>query len=335
MNRWSPLLPMVTLASCAGRQTMLDPEADQAQAIDGIWRLMLWVCGGMYLIVMALLIWALVRARRGALQQGAPVTGHSAAEALLERGVAVWVGVVVLGLFVLAGASFVVDRALAVQAPAPLHITVTANQFWWNVQYDGEAPDQRIITANELYLPLNRAAEIELRSNDVIHSLWIPNLAGKRDLIPGRINHVTITPRRAGLYRGQCAEFCGLEHAWMALDIRVLPAQDFSHWYAGQLVSAASPTTAELQFGQHVFLSHACASCHAISGTNAGGVTGPDLSHFGSRRTLAAGMLPNQRGALAGWIANPQALKPGVAMPAVDLSPAELNALSDYLESLK
>jgi cytochrome c oxidase subunit 2 len=190
-------------------------------------------------------------------------------------------------------------------------------------------------TANELHLPVNRPALIELRSNDVIHSLWVPNLSGKRDLIPGRINHLVVTPRRIGLFRAQCAEFCGLEHAFMALDVQVDSASDFEAWRERALSPARMPATASERMGQQVFMQHACVLCHTISGTDAHGVTGPDLTHFGSRRTIAGGVLANERETLAGWIANPQAYKPGTNMPAVTLSGNDMAALVDYLESLQ
>lgn len=327
-------LAVAVLAACSSRQTMLDPAGEQAQEIDVVWRTMLAVCGFMYALVLAFLGWALVRARRP-LATGAPKVGHSLNERALERGLATWIALIVLGLAGLTATSFLIDSALARNAPGPLRIRVTGNQWWWAVEYEGSTPDQIIRTANELHLPLNRPALIELRANDVIHSLWIPNLSGKRDLIPGRVNRLVITPRREGAYRAQCAEFCGLEHAFMALDVRVDSAADFEAWRERALAPARVPTTANQRAGQHVFMQNACILCHTIAGTDAAGVTGPDLTHFAARRTIAGGVLMNNREALASWIANPQAHKPGTNMPAVTLSDNEMNALVDYLESLQ
>jgi len=217
----------------------------------------------------------------------------------------------------------------------PLKIQVTAKQWWWQVDYLDPDPSRHFTTANELRLPVDRPAEIELRSADVIHSLWIPALAGKEDLIPGRENRITMTPRKAGDYRGQCAEFCGLQHAHMALDVQVLDATGFERWRRQQLAPAVPPAGASARLGEQVFASSACAMCHRIRGTTAGGVTGPELTHFASRRTIAAGTLPMDRAALTGWIADPHARKPGVDMPAVPLAKREREAVVDYLMGLE
>lgn len=334
MRRALAICAALLLAACDGRQTMLAPAGEQAQEIDIVWRTMLAVCGFMYALVVLFLIWALLRARRP-LAPLTPQTGHTPNERAMERSLAGWIALVVLGLTGLTATSFLIDAALALNAPGPLHIRMTANQWWWAVEYEGTTPDQTIRTANELHLPLNRPAIIELRANDVIHSLWIPNLAGKRDLIPGRVNRLVITPRREGLYRAQCAEFCGLEHAFMALDVRVHSAESFEAWREHALTPARRPLTPSEQAGQQVFVQNACVMCHAIAGTDAHGTTGPDLTHVASRRVLAGGALPNTRESLSDWIANPQAYKPGAAMPAVTLSANQMSALVDYLESLE
>jgi cytochrome c oxidase subunit II len=325
---------LVLLGACSGRQTMLDPAGEQAQEIDVVWRVMLVVCGFMYALVLIFLLWALVRARRP-LGDLAPRTGHTANERALERGLGAWIALIVLGLAGLTATSFLIDAALARNDPGPLRIRVTANQWWWAVEYPGSTPDQTIRTANELHLPVNRPALIELRANDVIHSLWIPNLAGKRDLIPGRFNTLVITPRREGVYRAQCAEFCGLEHAYMALDVHVHSSESFQAWQEHARAPAEAVTTAVEATGREIFIRNACALCHTIAGTGAQGVTGPDLTHFAARRTIAGGVLPNTPDALADWIENPQAFKPGVNMPAVTMSANERAALAAYLGSLE
>lgn len=324
------------LAGCTGRQTMLDPAADQARAIGGIWHLMLWICGFMFLLVLLFLGWALLRARNsvGVDQAG---RGHASPnERLLSATLTGWAILIVIGLFVLAIASFLADRHLAALGTrSPVHIRITGQQWWWSVQYSSDDPSQTITTANELHLPVDRDADIDVASSDVIHSFWVPNLSGKIDLIPGRMNHIVITPRRVGQLRGQCAEFCGLQHAHMAIDVTVDTERDFDAWLAHQLKSARAPVSPAEQAGAHIFQQVGCAMCHAISGTDAAGRTGPDLSHFASRHAIAAGTLPMSRGHLMAWIADPQTQKPGTNMPAIDLSPDELNALADYLLSLK
>jgi cytochrome c oxidase subunit 2 len=329
------LTAALCLAGCAGRQSALNPAADQAQAIGGVLTLMLWICGFMYVLVLAFLAWALWRGRRRlATAEGAP--RPVADDRGANRALTSWVVLIIAGLSILITASFLVDRSLVQAGPRPLKIKVTAQQWWWKVEYDDPLnPSHHLTTANELHLPLDRPADIELQAADVIHSFWIPNLHGKEDLIPGRTNHIIITPRRAGLYRGQCAEFCGLQHTNMAIDATVQRPQDFDAWWAQSLTPAKPPATATQAFGQQVFTTRACGMCHAIAGTDASGQVAPDLTHLASRSSLAAGSLPYSRANLARWIANPQAIKPGSNMPAVPLEPAEMTAVVDYLDSLK
>jgi len=320
------------LAGCSGRQSPLNPGGDQAGAIFDVWTAMMAVCGVMYLLVLVGLAWAIWRARR---PLGlAPATGHTAAEPILERSLVGWAALVVLGLTVLITVSFLVDRRLAEAGPKPLNIKITANQWWWAIEYQDPDPSQTIRTANELHLPLGRAAHVELHSNDVIHSFWIPNLAGKEDLIPGRVNQVVMTPRRAGQFRGQCAEFCGLQHAHMALDVTVDPPDRFEAWRQAQLQPAPEPT-GSLAEGQHLFLSKACVMCHAVAGTTAAAVAGPDLTHVASRKSIAAGALANSQANLGLWISDPTAIKPGTAMPKVKLTGDEMAAITAYMASLK
>jgi cytochrome c oxidase subunit 2 len=323
------------LSACRGVQTMLDPAADQARDIDVIWRVMLVVCGIMYLLVLGFLGWALWRTRSRVTADDAPITGVTAAERTLSRGLTGWIALVVAGLVLLTTVSFLVDRSLAEIGPDPLRVKVTANQWWWQVDYTGQAPSEDFTTANELHLPVGRPVVIELRAGDVIHSFWVPNLSGKTDLIPGRINYMAVTPKRIGVFRGQCAEFCGFEHAKMAFDVHVDDPKTFEAWRRHQIAGAADPTDFEAVEGKQVFTSKACVMCHRIQGTDAGGTVGPDLTHLASRDHIAAGTLPNTRGDLQAWIADPQGVKPGTSMPRVSLSSDELNALTTYLETLK
>jgi cytochrome c oxidase subunit 2 len=324
----------LVLAGCNRVQTGLEPAGDQASAIHGLGQLFFWVCAAMYVLVLGFLAVALWRGRHK-LRDLTPATS-TPGEAGLTRTLYGWTALIVVGLFVLTAGSFLVDRALAHVGPQPIKLKVSANQWWWRIEYPDEAdPSQTVITANELHLPLNRTAEIELASNDVIHSFWLPNLHGKTDLIPGRTNKIVLTPRKLGLFRGQCAEFCGLQHARMAFEVKVDTPADFAAWKARQVAPAAEPVTPLAQHGREAFLQTACSNCHAVRGTEAGGTVAPDLTHLASRRTIAAGTLPFSRGALQAWIADPQSQKPGTNMPAVGLTPDQLNGVVAYLETLK
>jgi cytochrome c oxidase subunit 2 len=190
------------------------------------------------------------------------------------------------------------------------------------------------VTANEIHIPVGAPVRVRLRAADVIHSFWVPSLAGKLDLIPGKTNETWLQAERAGVYRGQCAEYCGLQHARMALLIIAQPPSEFDAWLHAQRRPAATPTDPVAAWGMELFARN-CAGCHAVQGAPFYGRTGPDLTHLASRRTLASGMLDNVRGALAGWIANPQVLKPGTRMPHLALAAEDLHALVRYLEGLR
>jgi cytochrome c oxidase subunit 2 len=314
----------------------LDVASDQAALIGNLWTLMLWICGFMYLLVLVFLGHALWRARH--VLAAEPLTHGTAspAERPLRMALSGWFGLILIGLIVLSLGSFFIDRSLAnAELDDALKIKVTAAQWWWKVEYEDETPNRRVVTANELRLPVGRAARLELHAEDVIHSFWIPNLGGKEDLIPGRINSLVLTPRREGEYRGQCAEFCGLQHAKMAIDATVMSERDFATWREQQLAVAPPPSTPQQVRGHEVFMSGPCATCHQIVGTPAAGQTGPDLTHLASRRTIAAGARPYSFEALRDWLRDPHSIKPGNHMPQVQLSASDLDALTAYLDSLK
>jgi cytochrome c oxidase subunit 2 len=218
-------------------------------------------------------------------------------------------------------------------AEVPLRIEVTGEQWWWRVHYLDENGRRTFETANEIHIPVGRTVEISLSSADVIHSFWIPALAGKLDMIPGRTNRLRLVAERPGQYRGQCAEYCGGPHAFMAFLVVAQATEDFERWAARQREPASFSEGDRA--GSGLFLAH-CAACHTIRGTRAEGTRGPDLTHVGSRITLAAGVLPNNAGTLAGWIASSQHLKPGNLMPSFQrFSGEELRALAHYLKSTK
>lgn len=335
MRRALLLFACLSLVACSGVQSALDPAADQSRDIKTVFDLMMWVCGFMYLLVLGFLALALWRGRRRLARVG-DAPEPEAGDRGPRLALAGWTILIAIGLTTLVTVSFLVDRKLVQAGPQPLQVKITGQQWWWKVEYiDPLNPDHRLVDANQLHLPLNRPVDIELQASDVIHSFWIPNLHGKEDLIPGRTNHIIITPRRIGYFRGQCAEFCGLQHAKMAIDAEVQRPQDFNTWWAQSLTPAPPPTTALQAQGKQLFETKACGLCHNIAGSDAHGQVAPDLTHLASRKSLASGTLPYNRANLAGWIANPQQFKPGSNMPAVPLRPEELNAIVDYLDSLK
>jgi cytochrome c oxidase subunit II len=219
---------------------------------------------------------------------------------------------------------------------SPLVISVTGHLWWWQVRYHDPASGRWISTANELHLPVGRPVQLGLDSADVIHSFWVPTLGGKMDLVPGRVNRLVITARQPGVHRGVCAEYCGAQHARMALQVVVEPPEEFERWLAAQAAAAAPPTDALLERGRRAFLDNGCAACHAVRGVADGGSRGPDLTHVGSRRQLGAGTVPNGAGALARWITDVQDLKPGARMPSFrHLDASTVDALAAYLASLR
>jgi cytochrome c oxidase subunit II len=214
-------------------------------------------------------------------------------------------------------------------------VKITGSQWWWEIEYVDSASSRRLVTANELHIPVGAPIRIELAARDVIHSFWVPRLHGKLDMVPGHRNVMWLRADSAGVYRGQCAEFCGHQHAKMALTVVAEPREAFDAWLNHQLQPAPPPATTDQIRGREVFESSTCLMCHTIRGTSAAASTGPDLTHLASRGTIAAGTLPNTRGNLGGWITDPHSIKPGVKMPANSLSPDDLHALLSYLESLR
>ena len=209
-------------------------------------------------------------------------------------------------------------------APA-MRIAATGHQWWWEFGYGGTK------TANELHVPVNTPIDLDLTSVDVIHSFWVPELGPKMDMLPGTTNHLRVLARRAGSYEGQCAEFCGVEHAWMRLRVVAQSQAEFDSWLAAQAV----PAVTQGGDGERVFLSNICVNCHTVRGTAAAGTAGPDLTHVASRATIGAGVLPNDVARMRAWLADPQRYKPGSLMPRVPLSDADLDALAAYLGALK
>lgn len=309
-----------------GAHDALSPGGPAAAAVDGLWRF-LWITATIvYVLVLAAFIFAALKRRR-------PTTDSSESGARLA--VIVATGITVLVLFVFLVVDFGTGRKLSAAEPNALIIDVTGHQWWWEVTYPSTKPSLQVTTANEIHIPVGRPVVVRLHTADVIHSFWVPSLAGKRDLIPGYPGRIRFQADSAGVYRGMCAEFCGHQHAKMDFLIIAQPMDRFQDWLAAQRAPADSPSTPATRRGERVFLQSRCVMCHTVRGTPAGSRVGPDLTHLASRETLAAGIIPNRRGWLAGWIMNPQRIKPGALMPPNQLPAADLQALLDYLASLR
>jgi cytochrome c oxidase subunit 2 len=217
-----------------------------------------------------------------------------------------------------------------------MSIGVTAKMWWWEVRYRDPASGRDIVSANEIRIPTGRPVYLGLTSTDVIHSHWVPSLNGKMDTVPGRVTGLTLHADKPGIYRGQCAEYCGEQHARMALHVVAMAPAEFDAWLAREAQPARAPDKALIERGRAAFLEQRCQSCHTVRGVAEGARLGPDLTHVGGRMHIAAGTLQNHRGTLAGWIANPQAIKPGARMPAaLDIDGEALHALAAWLEQLK
>jgi cytochrome c oxidase subunit 2 len=306
------------------------PASDQAGALHHLLLLMFAICGCVYLLVLLGLVWTFWRARRG----GAEKPAIAGEDQRLFHGMRLTAAIIVTGLTILIVGSFLADRTLfATRAQDAMLVRVTGHQWWWRIEYQAPGSKRWVETANELHLPLGRTTRVLLGSGDVIHSFWVPNVAGKIDMIPGRRNVLDLTPRREGWFRGQCTEYCGTQHAHMAFDVKVERPAAFDAWLSRQARPASSAPGANAR-GAAVF-AQACAACHAVRGSPAAGRAGPDLTHLGARRSVAAGTLPMTRGGLQAWIAQPQTLKPGTSMPTIPLAPADADAVTCYLASLR
>lgn len=359
-----------TLTACAGSQSALDPQGPAAAAITQL-AIVLFVLAA---VVVVAVIGALLVAtfRRHTVQTQIPplplsadlparrYEGKREHELHAERGAGigdahrdvalethdadrrsvrwvVWAGVVFPAVVLVTLFVFTLRTLAALEtgAGSALSIEVTGHQFWWEVRYPAQGGRPGFETANEIHIPVGRRVEVVLTASDVIHSFWVPRLHGKLDLIPGRTNRFWIQADEPGTYRGQCAEYCGVQHANMAFIVIAEPESDFEAWVRSGAQAAVPPADSLAAEGQRVFVESACAACHAIRGTPAASDFGPDLTHVARRRTLAALTLPNTRGHLGGWISNPQDLKPGSHMPAVPLEREQFHALLHYLGALR
>jgi cytochrome c oxidase subunit II len=328
--RLLPILAVTALAGCAGPQRMLDTRGPAAEQIAALWWLVLGLAVITSIVIPALLLLAVSRGRRRA--AGADV-GEVDGRRLVWIGGAIVPALLLLTTLV---ASYRLSREIYPPRPAPadaLTIDVIAHMFWWQVRY----ADHDIVTANEFVIPVGRPVRLRLTSGDVIHSFWVPQLHGKMDHIPGRTNELWLRADTAGEFRGQCAEYCGMAHALMALWLRAVEPHEFDAWLERRVQPRPPPTDALAVEGRRVFEAAGCGQCHATPGAPlpprlAG--AGPDLADFGARRSIAAGRLPNTPANLAAWIADPQRLKPGNRMPGTAMPDEQMHALVAYLYTL-
>lgn len=314
-------LLVATAVLTAGCGTVADgalaPVSDTAQRILDLWLVALAVATVTAVVVLALTGYAILRRR------------SEEASSFDGRRFVVVGGLVVPSVILLA----MMGLTLVVLAQQPsgdgeLEVTVTGNRYWWELEY----PGQDAISANEIHIPVGVDVALRLRSNDVIHSLWVPELGGKTDLVPGRENQMVLRADEPGTYRGVCAEFCGLQHANMAFLVIAEPQAEFDDW----LQRIAAPAVVSDARAEELFAEHSCAACHAIRGTSANGQLGPDLTHFGSRRTIGAATIPNTPEQLGDWLVDATQVKPGVQMPPIpSLQPEEVDVLVEYLEDLR
>jgi cytochrome c oxidase subunit 2 len=326
-----PARPGIALASlilggCALEtpQTTIVPRSDLARTIHDLYGLVGWIVAGIGLAVLALLLWTVVRYRD---RPGAPPPPQTVGHMPLEIA---WTVVPALILLVIAVPTIrTIFRTQGQARPGALPITVLAWQWWWAFRYDSLG----FATANELHLPAGRPILLRLEGPDVIHSFWVPALGGKRDVIPGRVNHISFVAETPGEYAGQCAEFCGVSHANMRMGVIVEAPEAFDRWVAKQQAPPAEPSGLAAE-GKEIFTRNACVGCHTIRGLSAG-VLGPDLTHFGSRRTFAGATFLTTIDRVATWIQTPGALKPAARMPALGLTKEEALALANYLVSLE
>lgn len=303
-------------------QSVLSPAGPAAQDIVTLTTVLVAGAAGVLILVIALLA-------HGALREGAPVSTGL----WVVGGGIVFPLVTLTALFVYSAR---VTDALSAHAPSgALRIEVAGWQWWWEVRYSG-ADGAPVVSANEIHAPAGAPVELVLTTPDVIHAFWVPSLAGKVDMVPGRAHRLTLRADTPGVYRGQCAEYCGTQHAQMALTLVAEPPEAFAAWLAREAAPAPSPTTPDAARGLEAFLAQGCGACHTVRGTDARGRLGPDLTHLASRRTLAAGSLGNDAAARRAWLAASSALKPGNRMPSyAHLDPATLDAIAAYLTTLR
>jgi len=323
-------------AGCEGVQPMMAPGGPQARSLAQLGWFTLITFAAVSVVMWVLIFWVAVR-RRGTLAEHAQPDAPSDHRWIVIGGFLI-PAVILCIIFVLTlktMAAFPLgDHEMQAGEPP---ITITGHQWWWEIQYQvGAQPSEHFVTANEIHIPAGQPVDIRLETRDVIHSFWVPRLHGKVDLMPGFSNRIRIQADAPELFRGECAEFCGPQHAHMILLVQADAPADYDAWLARMRQPAAAPAAGMAARGQQVFMTHACVLCHTVRGTPAHGLVGPDLTHFGSRKGLAANSYPNATGFLAAWVTHAQTMKPNAQMPNITaFTGEELRALTEYLEGLK
>ena len=316
---------LTSAAGCGATPDSFDPVTGQGRSISDLFVLAMALSALVFLLVTGVLVYALIRFRGRPGDADPPqVEGHRTLEI-------VWTATPFALLVVLFLLSLTTMRRVERPAPSPLLIKVIGHQWWWEFQY----PDLGFVTANELHVPVGTPLRLEVETADVIHAFWVTQFGWKTDAIPGKKTVMLMQVDEPGEYDGTCAEFCGLQHAWMRIRAVAAPRAEFDAWAEQQRRPAGQPQTSGAQRGQEVFLRNTCVNCHAVRGTNATALVGPDLTHIGSRATLGAGVLPNTPENMRRWVHDASAAKPGALMPRFNLSDADLQALVEYLEGLK
>jgi cytochrome c oxidase subunit 2 len=313
----------------------LDPGGPQAAHVARLFWFFVATTGAVYVAVIAALAWSVLKRRAAANGAGA-IAAATRGDGKAGRVVMACVVGSVAILVVLFLSSVWTQHLMAAlrteQAPT---ITLIGHQWWWEVAYEGGMPGSRVLTANQIHIPVGHPIAVNVTSRDVIHSFWVPALQGKRDLLPDYTSTVWLQADRSGIYRGQCAEFCGRQHALMAIEVVAESSQEFSTWLEHERQPAPSPATEEARRGHDLVVTGPCANCHTIAGTPAQGLIGPNLTHIANRRRVGAGTLPNDGDDLQQWVRNSQAAKPGNQMPPHRLAPDDLQAIVAYLGSLR
>jgi cytochrome c oxidase subunit II len=319
---------VLSAGACSGRQSALDPAGPIADSIHTLSLVMYAGAAAVTVLVTVLMIAPFLR--RGS---AASASWRPSRRVFLVGGGVLLPGITLTVLLIYTSS---VGHEMRAAAPnARVTIDATGHIYWWDIAYRRPSGGEPIVSANEVRLPAGEPVEIHLRSADVIHSFWIPSLAGKTDMIPGLVNRMVIEADRPGIYRGVCAEYCGAQHALMAFDVIVMEPAAFEAWLEREGAPAREPQTETLQQGRDLFVRGGCGSCHTVRGVSTGKL-GPDLTRVGARRTIAAGTLPNGVGPLAGWIASAQHLKPGNRMPSFGgFDGPQLRALASYMDSLR